>query len=234
MTPSVSRIIRRGVGYLSRPAIVRAVTRESLTYLGQDALIDLYDAVRDLEAKGVEGALIEAGCALGGSAIVMTDAKSPDRPLYVYDVFGMIPPPTAKDGPDVHRRYEVIRAGESKGLGGDTYYGYQPDLIGKVRQNFLRHGFDPETNHIHLVQGLFEDTLQGQGAVALAHLDCDWYRSVMTCLDRIEPRLVRGGRLVIDDYGSWSGCRKAVDDYFRDKQNRYAFVRKSRLHIVRR
>jgi hypothetical protein len=26
--------------------------------------------------------------------------------------------------------------------------------------------------------------------------------------------LVKGGVLIIDDYGHWEGCRKAVDEYF--------------------
>ena len=28
------------------------------------------------------------------------------------------------------------------------------------------------------------------------------------------PRLVRGGVLIIDDYGHWRGAREAVDTYF--------------------
>ena len=69
---------------------------------------------------------------------------------------------------------------------------------------------------------------------ALAHIDADWYQSVMTCLERIEPHLSPGGVLVIDDYDHWSRCRKAVDEYFADKRDRYFFLRRSRLHIVRR
>jgi asparagine synthase (glutamine-hydrolysing) len=70
--------------------------------------------------------------------------------------------------------------------------------------------------------------------VALAHIDAAWYQSVRTCLERIEPKLSQGGVLVIDDYDQWSGCRKAVEEYFADKRDRYQFVRRSRLHIVRR
>jgi hypothetical protein len=54
--------------------------------------------------------------------------------------------------------------------------------------------------------------------VALAHIDGDWYESVMTCLQRIEPHLSEEGILVIDDYDAWSGCRTAVDEYFADKK----------------
>jgi asparagine synthase (glutamine-hydrolysing) len=56
----------------------------------------------------------------------------------------------------------------------------------------------------------------------------------MTCLRRIEPHLVSGGVLVIDDYEDWSGCRKAIDDYFASRHGEFLFEMKSRLHIVRR
>jgi asparagine synthase (glutamine-hydrolysing) len=230
----LSGFVRSGVASLFYPQIVRAVKTDSLTYLDIAALKDLFDAVRELEARALEGVLIEAGCALGGSAIVMATAKSTTRALYVYDVFGMIPAPSEEDGPDVHARYKVIRDGRSEGLGGKQYYGYQPDLLGVVKQNFHRHRVAIDANNVHLVQGLFEETLDVRSPVALAHVDCDWYRPVMTCLQRIEPRIIPGGRLVIDDYGAWSGCRKAVDEYFLDKRNRYDFVKRSRLHVIHR
>jgi hypothetical protein len=44
-------------------------------------------------------------------------------------------------------------------------------------------------------------------------LDTDWYESTRHELLHLYPRLVRGGVLVIDDYGHWAGARKAVDDY---------------------
>ena len=51
--------------------------------------------------------------------------------MKVYDVFGMIPPPGEKDGADVHQRYATIAGGASKGIGGETYYGYRDDLLGR-------------------------------------------------------------------------------------------------------
>jgi asparagine synthase (glutamine-hydrolysing) len=75
--------------------IVDAVLRESLTYLSRGALLDLFNLAHGFEQRRIAGSFIEAGCALGGSAIVIAGAKAPARPFYVYDVFGMIPlPPT--------------------------------------------------------------------------------------------------------------------------------------------
>jgi hypothetical protein len=179
--------------------------------------------------------VIECGCALGGSAILLAAAKAPPRPLFVYDVFGLIPPPSDRDGADVHDRYETIVSGQSVGIGENPYYGYEEKLRAKVEASFERYGQAIADHAVRLVEGLYEDTLHVDGPVSLAHLDCDWYDSVMVCLDRIVPHLSRRGTLVIDDYHSWSGSRRAVDDFFaRQPAGAFEFVERSRLHIVRR
>jgi hypothetical protein len=113
---------------------------EHLTYLKPNNLRELAAIVLDVEADGLPGLLIEAGAARGGSAIVIAAAKAPERPMKVYDVFGMIPPPTERDGADVHARYEQIAAGRAKGVGGETYYGYRDDLLTEVAESFSRLG----------------------------------------------------------------------------------------------
>jgi O-methyltransferase len=219
---------------LTASRAVREVRKRHLTYLGYDALSDLERAVHRLEAAGVPGIIVEAGCALGGSTVVLGLAKHPGRPLRAYDVFGLIPPPSDADGDDVQARYRTVVQGEASGIGGDKYYGYEDNLRDKVANTLRSFGLDLEAHRIELIQGLFQDTLRLDGPVALAHIDADWYESVKTCLERIEPRLSRGGVLVIDDYGHWSGCRTAVDEYFADKRDRYDFVQRARLQIVRR
>jgi Macrocin-O-methyltransferase (TylF) len=107
-------------------------------------------------------------------------------------------------------------------------------LVDDVEEHVGGVGVPVDTNNVHLVHGLFQDTLRVAGPVALAHIDGDWYESVMTCLQRIEPHLIEKGVLVIDDYDDRSGCRKAVDEFFSDKRDRYEFVRKARVHIGRR
>jgi len=215
------------------PQIIRSVRGDNLTLIGDIQLKDLYDRVIELEKQNANGIMIETGCAMGGSAIVIATAKKKSRPLYVYDVFGLIPPPSDQDDKAVHERYEIIKSGKAKGKNGAKYYGYENNLIDKVKNGFEKHGILLEENNIHLVKGLFEDTLNVTENVCLAHIDADWYESVMTCLNQIEPNLVSKGVLIIDDYYKWSGCKKAVDEYFKNKRNNYKFIHKSRLHIIR-
>lgn len=223
-----------GMGPTCSVPLVRRVRAERLTYLEPEALFELGQAVARVEREGLPGDLLEAGCALGGSAVVMARAKARQRGLTLHDVFGQIPPPTDEDGPDIQQRYAEIAGGEARGIDGDPYYGYLSELKGQVADTLRRFGRDPAAHNVHLVQGLFEDTLRPAGPVALAHLDCDWYASVKVCLERIWPALVPGGRLVIDDYHHWSGCRRAVDEFVAALPAGEAIPRiHSRLHLVK-
>lgn len=218
----------------TRKYIIDAVRWKHLTYLGEAALSDLMEAAAKTDK--LDGCIIETGCALGGSGICIAHEKKADKPLFIYDVFGMIPAPGDQDGEDVLERYQEIKQGKSSGIGGDLYYGYQDNLLETVKSSFCS-VLDLENLQelkIEFVKGLFEDTLVCKQPVALAHIDCDWYDSVMVCLERIVPMLVRGGILVIDDYDHWSGCKKAVDAYFADKKELFMFQKKSRLHIIKK
>lgn len=214
--------------------IIRRVLNNGWTYLNPLALSELRDSVIAVERSRLPGILIEAGCALGGSAIVMAQAKKANRAFYVYDAFGMIPPPSERDNQDAHARYAEIACGQSQGIKGGKYYGYEDDLMAKVQANFAVCGFNLQADAIHLIKGFYENTLLVDQPVALAHIDCDWHDSVIICLQRIEPYLVRSGMLVIDDYNDWSGCKTAVDSYFANRKDEFTFMMKSRLHIVRR
>lgn len=214
--------------------IIWQVHWSKLTYLEINALLDLHDTVKQIEYLHQKGILIEAGCALGGSALVIASAKQQKRPLYLFDAFDMIPAPTDKDEDDAHSRYEKISSGKATGIGNDIYYGYQENLLLRVKNNFQKYGFSETQDSVNFVKGFYQNTLNIDEDVAMAHLDCDWYHSVMVCLERIVPRLVPGGVLVIDDYEAWAGCKKAVDEYFAHRKDEFDFIIKSRLHIIRK
>src|SRR5687768_8200547 len=67
------------------PRVVRRVVWDELSYSGARTLAELHEAVRQAEAERRPGILIEAGCALGGSALVIASAKQRGRVLEIYD-----------------------------------------------------------------------------------------------------------------------------------------------------
>jgi hypothetical protein len=72
-------------------------------------------------------------------------------------------------------------------------------------------------DRIRFVQGRVEQTipLTTPSCIAVLRLDTDWYESTCHELEHLYPLLAPGGVLIVDDYGHWAGCRKAVDDYLR-------------------
>jgi len=200
--------------WLRLPSIAREVKRRHLTYLSDRKFLSLRDAIRDVKRKGVPGDFVEFGIALGGSAVFLA-RECDGRRFLGYDVFGMIPPPGANDDAKSKARYEVIRSGQSTGLGGDVYYGYQDNLLNRVSNTFASFGVPVDNQKITLHPGLFEDTVKfvpGE-SIALAHLDCDWYEPVKVCLERTCAVLSPGGFMILDDYNDYDGCRKAADEF---------------------
>lgn len=213
--------------------LMTRIREKNLTYCGPPKLENLAEAIRLVSERGVPGLFLEAGVALGGSAILIARLKPCERELHLYDVFSMIPPPGKNDGDDAHTRYAVIQNRHSEGLGGKTYYGYVHNLLGVVKNNFRDLDVSEDDDRVIFHIGLFQDTLYPDGPVAFAHVDGDWYDSVKTCLDRISPFLSPGGIIVFDDYSSYSGCRKAVDEFLSDNSDFKVLFHRRSLAIQR-
>lgn len=195
--------------------VSRRVSDERLTYLSYPSLKNIERCVEIVGADAIPGDLLEAGVALGGSAIAIATLMPHDRSFHGYDVFGMIPPPGEHDDEVSHRRFKEIAAGRSQGIHGDRYYGYETDLYSTVVDNFSAHGLRVDGRRIVLHKGLFQETMsfRPDQRIAFAHLDGDWYESVRVCLDRIYPHLSPCGFIVSDDYYAYGGCARAVDEF---------------------
>jgi predicted O-methyltransferase YrrM len=170
------------------------------TMSGDARLRGLYNAIRHVTERKIPGAVIECGTARGGSAALLGLAMQrfdDRRPLWVFDTFEGIPPPTAAD-PD----YEIAT----------SYTGAFRGDLREVTSLFDRLGL---LENATLVKGRFEDTIpqSNTGAIAVLHVDGDWYESVKVCLDHLYDRVSPGGVIQIDDYGHWEGARKAVDEF---------------------
>jgi asparagine synthase (glutamine-hydrolysing) len=201
--------------------LIKQVLSRNLTYLSEKRLQSIASTCTEIDKSGIPGIFIEAGCALGGSAIVLAKSKNHERKLCIYDVFEMIPPPSDKDTEDVHQRYKIIAEGKSDGIGGEKYYGYIENLFEVVKSNLKSFKIDPEKESVSLIKGLIQETMKINEPVAFAHIDVDWYEPVLFCLETIFPHLSVGGSIIIDDYYDWEGCRQATDDYLSRVQGQY-------------
>jgi hypothetical protein len=167
---------------------------------GDARLRGLYAAIQHVAEQQVPGAIVECGTARGGSAALLGLALkrfNERRPLWVFDTFEGMPPPTAAD-PD----YELAA----------PYTGHFRGELAEVTSLFARLEI---LENARLVKGRFEDTIPQAdiAKIAVLHIDGDWYESVKVCLDQLYDRVSPGGVIQIDDYGHWEGARKAVDEF---------------------
>ena len=69
--------------------------------------------------------------------------------------------------------------------------------------------------------------------ISILRLDTDFYESTKIELETFYPLLSQKGVLIIDDYGDFPGCRKAVDEYFLNKNVLMIGVDKSCRVIIK-
>jgi hypothetical protein len=202
--------------FMDVAATIHHLRANGLTYCGRAGKLEtLHRMVAEVEARAVPGIFVEAGVAMGGSACVIAKTKQPDRELRLFDVFDMLPAPSAADGARAAQVYEYFRAGRVQGLTDVNYVSHSRDMLAFVRANMRAVGVEPDACNIRFEKGLYQDTLHVDQPVAFAHIDCDWHDSVMVCIERIAGLISPRGIMLFDDYHSFEGCRRAVDAWLK-------------------
>jgi hypothetical protein len=183
-------------------------------------LIGVLDAVDHVTSRAVPGAIVECGVWSGGSMLMavlaLQRANVDDRELYLFDTFEGMTQPTTLDT----SRFEnpALQTWTTAEASGERAWGYLFEHaafgVDQVRALLVSTGYP--SARVHMVQGRVEDTVpeSAPDEIAVLRLDTDWYESTRHELTHLFPRLAKGGVLIIDDYGHWEGCRRAVDEYF--------------------
>lgn len=195
------------------------LTVKPFTMTSTERLAALINAVTYVTLNAIPGDITECGVWKGGSmmAIALTLLANGDqsRSLYLYDTFEGMSPPTAND-----KTLDNLSAAEQlRSYPRETgIWAYASSE--EVRANLLSTGYPKEK--IHLIEGKVEDTIPKTlpPSLSLLRLDTDWYESTKHELKYLYPLLETKGILIIDDYGHWQGARKAVDEYFRERDEK--------------
>jgi O-methyltransferase len=188
-------------------SIISAVAPYTMTSI--ERIHALISAVRHIVGNCIPGDFVECGVWKGGSimamALTLIELQRADRALYLFDTFAGMTPPGREDvdylGQNASQILDTVRC-----------LALQEEVEAAVSST----GYD--RSQIHFVKGRVEETIPGQApeSIALLRLDTDWYQSTRHELNHLFPRLVRGGIIIIDDYGHWQGARRAVDEYLRE------------------
>lgn len=145
----------------------------------------------------VRGLVAECGVYKGASALVIATAMAGKKPLHLFDSFSGIPP------------------GE---IGKDNRYlngGEFADTSAASVMEFLK----PSGYEFVIRPGLIPGTLMEfkYSEFSFVHLDLDIYRPTLVAMEFFYDRMVPGGVILLDDYGSkeCAGAYLAVEEFSR-------------------
>jgi len=191
-------------------SLLRQIT--PYTMVTYDRLQTLYTNSKSICSSSVQGNFVECGVAAGGtsgllSAVLLRYDLTTKRRLYSFDTFAGMPRPTEKD---IHNGIHAQDTGWGEGTCSAPL-----ESLTTLLQSL-------ETTHlVQPVPGLFAETLPkvkaAIGPIAFLHMDGDWYESTRDILMNLYDQLVPGAYVQVDDYGHWEGCRKALHEFFIDR-----------------
>ncbi|MFN0729535.1 TylF/MycF/NovP-related O-methyltransferase [Polaribacter gochangensis] len=165
------------------------------------------------ETSTVRGEVLEFGIFKGNSFFRWVKFRdllenNSSRKIIGFDVFGDFP--EANFDEDKKRRDLFVE--ETQG-GKSISYEEMNDLL--VSQRLEK--------NVELIKGDILVTLDEyliknpHLKISLLHIDVDLYEPVKIILEKLYDRITKGGIIILDDYGTFSGTNKAVDDFFENK-----------------
>lgn len=169
------------------------------TLLSNLNLFFLQELARRVDDFGVRGDFVECGVYKGGSAGVLgyeAMMSRFSRRLWLYDAFAGMPEAGEHDD-------DYSKSLQGKFVGSEV----------QTRRIMERLKIPPDRYKV--IVGWFENTLPvaEKPPIALLHVDCDFYDSVKLVLKTFYPYVEPGGYVVLNDYGSFQGCRLATNHF---------------------
>jgi hypothetical protein len=176
----------------------------------------LYAATHYVIDNSIAGDLAECGVYRGGSVMMMLGVLKQrgiaDRRVWMYDTFEGMTEATEFDIDPLGRLAGPLMNEDRASKETSDIWCYAS--IDLVRSNVQTIGYPMSL--VEMVKGPVEETIPHRipPTISLLRLDTDFYESTKHELEHLYPRLSNQGVLIIDDYGHWQGCRKAVDEFF--------------------
>ena len=185
------------------------------TIISFNKISSFVEAVRYVNRWQIPGSIVECGVWRGGAimaaALTLKQLGVTNRTFYLYDTFCGMPEPSEYDSRldgsvNPQKKFRLLQTNHDSS-------DWCRASLDEVRQNLAATQYD--LNRFKFVEGKVEETIPGTlpDEIAILRLDTDWYESTKHEMIHLFPRLVSKGVLIVDDYHTWSGSKKAVDEY---------------------
>ncbi len=180
----------------------------------------LIQAFKIINKNQIQGDIVECGVWKGGNLILLGELCQKfkiDKKIFGYDTFEGMTEPTKHDV-NFYNKSAKKNMDKYKNNKNDENSFWVANNLENTKNNILKNTI---YKNFKLIKGDVLKTLNVKenlpSRISLLRLDTDFYESTKKELEILYPLLRKGGILIIDDYGQWKGCRKAVDEFFIDK-----------------
>lgn len=165
------------------------------------------------DTSQLRGEIVELGVFKGNSLFRWVKFRdllenTYSRKIIAFDIFGDFP----------QTEFEAdkkIREGFIQETKGGKSISYE-DLSSILREQNL-------DKNVELIKGDILETLplylqkHPHLKISLLHIDVDIYEATKCGLELLFEHVVKGGIIILDDYGAFPGANKAIEDFFNDK-----------------
>lgn len=164
---------------------VKKVKKEVKMLLSDNESYTIYRTVKNI-AK-IDGDIAEIGCYKGGSSKLICEAKGMKK-FYIFDTFNGLPKLTNKDNS------RLINKGDYSAT------------LSEVKKYLYSY------SNVYFFKGKFPLTSDPikNNKFSFVHLDADLYDPTLLGLNFFYPRMKPGGIILIHDYTTLPGVKKAV------------------------
>ena len=165
----------------------------------RDMLILLLRTVLD---NDIEGDIAELGVYKGFTAKLFHH-YAPERMLHLFDTFEGF----TNEGVDTEKEKTNMQVSAS--------------LFSDTSIDAVKRYLSQKNNNIKFYQGFFPQSIPESiedTSFSFVHIDADLYQPILDALTFFYPRMSSKGMIVVHDYNSWPGARKAVDEFLSDKK----------------
>ncbi len=177
---------------------------------GYKSLENAFEMVLSIEKNAIPGAFVECGVAQGGTAAMLACAQDElscfNRKKWFFDSYEGLPEPTKEDYINGKTGSFIRPLPKGSCLG--TLEQVSDLIYKKLKKS-------PRT--VKLIKGWFQDTIplykNKIKEIAILRLDGDWYDSTKIPLENLYDQVSIGGIVIIDDYGTCFGAKKATDEF---------------------
>ena len=172
------------------------------------------------QAMHTPGSIVECGTWRGGMIAGMADVLGPLRRYQLFDSYQGLPPVKEVDGP------AALEWQTNK-----TSSDYHNNCTASEEEARAAMSISAAKDY-QIIKGWFDQTLPEtklSEPIALLRMDADWYESTKCILDNLASSVTPGGMIIVDDYHTWDGCTKAVNEYvasrsWRIRESHYAQI----------